>query len=607
MVYLTDRVRAKLKARSLTSLKLARSGKFLMIARSPKTSLKNLARLVPAAAMCLWALPAHAANVLTNGTFDTAKDPWWGNASSSEENPADYVLSVADGRLCVDMMASGKNPWDVIVGYSGVPLSANKYYRIAFTASANVERTIKFKTGLGDAPYSDYFLQTVSVGPTPKDFSVTYLNLREDPNAQFQYQVGTPSRGTSAMGQVCFDNIVIEEVAAPVLPAYVTPSMTGQPLKSRPAVVKMGTAVDTPIFLSSPEHNQIVANEFSMITPANSMKMNLIQPTQGVFDWVDTDALVAWAATNGLEFRGHPLVWHTQAPSWLTGTEFSRDEMIGFMNAHIDALMGRYKGQFPYWDVVNEAFDDAGKDFRPTFWHDRIGNDFIDLAFARARAADPSAKLFYNDYNIEQAGTAKGDKVFQMVSEWRARGVPIDGIGLQSHYFVNPDGTLDGVPNMDAIRANMARYNDIGVEVHITECDFRLGKPLDDAKLAQHTKFYSELLQICIDAPNCSHFTVWGLSDRDSWVPSTFPEFDYAHLYDADFHPRPAYQAMTQIFAKYNPDGTPVGSGAAASSDSSGCSMALAGAPSSTSVTFALFGLLGLSIGFRRASKRRNA
>jgi endo-1,4-beta-xylanase len=327
------------------------------------------------------------------------------------------------------------------------------------------------------------------------------------------------------------------------------------------------------------------------------MKMNLIQPTQDVFDFVNTDGLVAWAKANNLEFRGHPLVWHTQAPGWLNDGMFDRDQMIAIMYAHIDALMTRYP-DLPFWDVVNEAIEvDANGTwtFRPTVWHDRIGTDFIDLAFLRARERDPDTKLLYNDYNIEQMGHPKADRVFELVRDMKMRSIPIDAIGLQGHYFVEPGGQTErGVPNMQAIRQNMARYAEIGVAVHITETDFRIGKPLDAAKTELQNKFYADLLQACIDAPNCEHFTVWGLSDLDSWVPSTFEEFDFAHVWDAQLKPKPSYFAMSNVLAKYNTDGSLIGgtaggggaggvANAGGSSGSSGAATAPPAAPAAKS------------------------
>jgi endo-1,4-beta-xylanase len=488
-----------------------------------------------------------ATNLVTNGTFDTTStSPWWGYANDTIDPPAAQTLAVTDGRLCSTMTAGGEHPWDVIIGVSGLALLPNQYYHIAFSVSADADRTIKFKTGFGDVPYTDYFLESVAATTTPQVVEYTYLNLRNDPNAQFQFQIG------GSVGTVCLDNIVLEPVPAPATPAYTTPATSGHPFKYYKDIVKMGTAVDTPMFLSSPLHNSIVAGEFSMITPANSMKMNLIEPTQGVFDYTDTDALAAWAKANGLEFRGHPLVWHTQTPSWLTDGTWDATSLTAVMYAHIDGVLGHYVGQFPYWDVVNEAIDQVNGTwtFRSTIWHDTIGDNFMDLAFQHAHMVDPNAKLFYNDYNIEQKGNAKADKVFEVVSDMKTRGIPIDGVGFQGHYYVQPDGsTSGGVPNMKAIADNMARYAAINVEVHITECDFRIGKPLDDSKTQIQTKFYADLLQVCIDAPNCSHFTLWGLSDADSWVPGTFPDYDYAHVWDKQLMPKPAYEAMSQKFA----------------------------------------------------------
>jgi endo-1,4-beta-xylanase len=534
-----------------------------MTATSSKTALPMLVRFSPVAALCLWALPAHAQSLVTNGTFEEGVvDPWWDYAAEG----ASQTVEVVDGKLCSTIAEGGENTWDVILGLSDLALVAGQNYHITFSASADAERSIRFKTGLGESPYTDYFIKTIPLSATPQVFDYTYLNLREDPAAQFQFHIG------GSPGSVCVDDIVIEPVEAPVPPAYTTPSLTGHALKDYAALVKMGTAVDTPTFLSSPTHNAIVTGEFSMITPANSMKMNIIQPAQGTFDWVDTDALLAFAEQNGLEFHGHPLVWHTQVPAWLQDGEFDRDAMIQVMYDHIDALVGRYAGRIPYWDVVNEAIDkvDDVWGFRSTIWHDRIGDDFIDLAFERAHAADPNAKLIYNDYNIEQMGNAHADRVFELVSDMVTRGIPIHQVGFQSHYYVTPDGGTSGVPNMDKIRDNMARYAEIGIEVQITECDFRIGKPLSDEKQEMQAKFFADLLQICIDAPNCSRYTVWGVSDFDSWVPSTFPDYDFAHIFDSDFVAKPAYHALTQVFAAYSTDGTPIAGGTGGGSGTGG-------------------------------------
>jgi hypothetical protein len=146
--------------------------------------------------------------------------------------------------------------------------------------------------------------------------------------------------------------------------------------------------------------------------------------------------------------------------------------------------------------------------------------------------------------------------------------------------------------------------------VHITECDFRIGKPLDDNKAQVQNKFYADMLQACIDAPNCSHFTVWGLSDLDSWVPGTFPDYDFAHIFDTQLMPKPDYFAMSQVFAQYPPDpmvGSMAGAagvaGASSSSSSSsgGCSLATRGS-GTTPWLFTAFAMLGVLL-YRRRSR----
>jgi len=130
-----------------------------------------------------------SSNLVSNGTFDTSYSPWWKYANNTDTDPADITLAVESGQLCGTMTAGGKNLWDVIIGLSDVPLLKDQYYHISFSISADTDRKVKFKTGFGDKPYTDYFLEQIPISATPQTIEYTYLNLRDDPKAQFQFQI----------------------------------------------------------------------------------------------------------------------------------------------------------------------------------------------------------------------------------------------------------------------------------------------------------------------------------------------------------------------------------------------------------------------------------
>ncbi len=478
------------------------------------------------------------ANQLQNGDFSNGTNGWW----SATNNGATHTMAVnAAQELCHTISAPGIDPWDIVVGQDNLNMVSGQWYEIAFDAYASVDRTINFKTGLGSAPYTDYFVTTANLTTTPQRITVAFNNVVSDPATQFQFHLG----GTA--GEVCIDNVSVMTTIEPTPVPYTTQSQSGQPLRAYDGQINIGSAVDSGIFLSDATHNAILANEFNLFTPVNAMKMEPLVGTRNNYDWAVADAMVDFAEDNNMAFHGHALVWHIQQPGWIENGTFSQAEMLDEMYSHIDTVMGRYAGRILYWDVVNEAVHttngnetgDAPYALRSTIWHDRIGSDYIDLAFERARLADPTAVLLYNDYNISQMGHNKADYVFNMVKELvQNEGTPIDQVGMQMHYDVAQP------PNVQAVIDNFARYAAIGVDVQITEIDVRIALPATQAELDAQADVYRQMLRACLDAPNCDNFTTWGLSDIDSWIPGWFTGYGDAHLYDATYTAKPAYHAL---------------------------------------------------------------
>lgn len=315
---------------------------------------------------------------------------------------------------------------------------------------------------------------------------------------------------------------------------------TGVPTHSlralaEPTGLRIGTAVNADALGDNATYRGIVSDQFSVVTAENAMKWGPLEPQRGQYAWGQADQLVAFAADHDQRVRGHTLVWHNQLPDWLAGGDFSAAELHDLMIKHIDDVVGRYRGRIWQWDVVNEAFDDDGG-LRQSIWSTALGEDFIADAFIRAHRADPHALLFYNDYNIEGIG-AKSDAVYELVGRLLDRGVPIHGVGLQTHL-----GTQYPFP--DRMRDNLERFADLGLALALTEVDIRNELPMDATKELAQVADYSQTLQLALAVGACISYTVWGFSDAYSWVPGTFEGQGSACLYDEDLQPKPVVDVL---------------------------------------------------------------
>ena len=303
----------------------------------------------------------------------------------------------------------------------------------------------------------------------------------------------------------------------------------------------IGAAVDMNPFRNEAAYRTTLGREFNMLVAENAMKFDAIHPAQNSYNFTAADELVAYAEANNMQVRGHVLVWHNQNPSWLVNGNFNRDQMIAILQDHVTQVMGRYRGRIVQWDVVNEAISDNNGQPRDSIWRQRIGADYIDIAFRAARAADPMARLYYNDYEAEGSG-AKSDAVFNLVSGLVSRGVPIDGVGWQWHKISGSNATVTS-----AHANNAARIANLGLELMITEADVRIQLPTTAAKLQQQAAEYRSLWSFCLNTAICRGVVTWGFTDKYSWVPGVFSGFGDALIMDVNYQPKPAYTAIDQL------------------------------------------------------------
>jgi endo-1,4-beta-xylanase len=287
--------------------------------------------------------------------------------------------------------------------------------------------------------------------------------------------------------------------------------------------------------LGDSAYTAIADREFNMITPENEMKWDAVEPSRGNFTFGSADRIVDRARANGQRLRGHTTVWHSQLPSWVSSIG-DANTLRSVMNGHITTTMTHFKGKIYAWDVVNEAFADGpGGQLRGSVFQKVLGNGFIEEAFRTARAADSSAKLCYNDYNIENWSDAKTQGVYKMVKDFKSRGVPIDCVGFQSHF-----GT-GGPPS--SFQTTLSNFAALGVDVQITELDIAQASPTQ----------YADAVKACLSVARCTGITVWGVRDSDSWRTGENPL-----LFDNNGTPKAAYTAVVDAFKAAAP-GTPTG------------------------------------------------
>ena len=280
--------------------------------------------------------------------------------------------------------------------------------------------------------------------------------------------------------------------------------------------------------LSDSTYVSILNREFNSVTAENEMKWDATEPSQGNFNFSNGDRIANHAISRGMKIRGHALLWHAQQPPWAQNMSGSalRNAAIN----HVTRVASYYRGKIHSWDVVNEAFADGNSGARRDSNLQRTGNDWIEAAFRAARAADPGAKLCYNDYNTDSINP-KSTAVYNMVRDFKSRGVPIDCVGLQSHF-----GTT--IPS--DYQANIQRFADLGVDVQITELDIMQGSNQANA--------YAQVVRACLAVSRCTGITVWGIRDSDSWRGG-----DNALLFDASGNKKAAYTSTLNALNAGNP------------------------------------------------------
>ena len=320
------------------------------------------------------------------------------------------------------------------------------------------------------------------------------------------------------------------------------------PLKSL-APFSVGCAVMTGE-LAQPDYAALLTANFSQLTPEWEMKMEYILKDDGSFRFDAPDAIAAFAMAHGLKLYATTLIWYAQKPAAFLRIDGQGQGFADAYRNYILAVAGRYRGQARGWDVVNEPVAEDGEGYRDCIWRRNLGMDYVARAYHHAREADPHAVLFLNEYNLESL-PAKRATFMRLVERLLKRGVPLGGLGTQSHL------NADLAPG--AVSRAVAELAGFGLPIHVSELDVSLnrGRGLLSSQAdleARQARLYREAAEAFMALPSRQRFafTVWGLRDRDSWLRSPaenpHPPLDAPLLFDDSGRAKPAFWALADGF-----------------------------------------------------------
>ncbi|MGA3129368.1 MAG: endo-1,4-beta-xylanase [Terracidiphilus sp.] len=317
----------------------------------------------------------------------------------------------------------------------------------------------------------------------------------------------------------------------------------------------IGAAVD-PTDLSGP-HAQLLTTHFDSITSGNDMKWSSVEATKGTYTFSTADSEVGLAVCNDMRVRGHNLVWATgaQTPAYATGdgTNSAANQAVVTANIqeHIQSEVQHFGNKVYAWDVVNEPLDPTQPDcLAHGPFYQVLGKSYIDVALQAARQYAPAGtQLFINDYS-----TADPNRLACLVSvlqDLTSRGIPIDGVGHETHNNINYPSIAAMVNAIDTVNADFPN-----LVQQITEMDVSVynagdntsnyGTNIPPTVLAEqgwlYATYFDALRQL---KGKLSAVTIWGMADDDTWLDS-FPinRTDYPLPFDMSLQAKPAYWGM---------------------------------------------------------------
>ncbi|PWV97900.1 GH35 family endo-1,4-beta-xylanase [Paenibacillus cellulosilyticus] len=483
---------------------------------------------------------AHADTVKLTSTFEDGTLQGWAPRIGSESVTLAGTAGARSGSQ--GMLVANRT-----ATYQGA--SKDVLSQFTLGTSYTVTGYVKLTSGTANTNVTLSMQKTVGTTTTYENLATVSASASDWVKVEATYRLSSAADALSiyfesAGATISFyvDDFSIVEKSATPIEASITPLKT-----AFASYFPIGTAFTNDEMYG--ENANLMKKHFASVTPGNALKWDATEPTEGSFNFTSSDEAVQFAVDNGMKVRGHTLVWHNQTPNWVfydsNSQLVTKEVLYARLKAHIDAVVGRYKGKIYAWDVANEVIDESQSDgMRRSLWYQIAGDEYIEKAFEYAHAADPDAKLFINDYNTHIP--AKAQFLHDLVQRLKAKGVPIDGIGEQTH--INID-----YPALSQIEDSIVKFSDLGVTQEITELDMSIYTSssqsytsLSTTLATQQATRYAALFEIFKKYKDqISNVTFWGQDDAHSWLrTSPVTRLDWPLLFDDNLQSKSAYWSL---------------------------------------------------------------
>ncbi|WP_309741311.1 endo-1,4-beta-xylanase [Chamaesiphon sp. OTE_20_metabat_361] len=287
---------------------------------------------------------------------------------------------------------------------------------------------------------------------------------------------------------------------------------------------EFGTALSTQMFAPGNDptdrsrYLQLAKQLFNATVHENALKWDAMEPQRGQLSYADADRILSWSKANSLPLRGHTIFWEVEQwnPTWLKS--LSPQDLRSAVERRATEICGRYRGRIREYDVLNEML-------HGDFFRQRLGADIVKTMFQRCHAADPSAVLYVNDYDILNG--KRLDDYVRQIRSLLAQGVPVGGIGIQAHILKETVAPAQIQHSLDTL----AQFN---LPIKITEFSTQTATEQEQAQNLLN------VYQIAFAHPQVKGILMWGFWEKAHWVPQ-------AAIFDSSFRPKLAAKVYQEL------------------------------------------------------------